>query len=293
MKDLITTYRRANAILQKLNSSKKEWVFLVEGKSDRVFFGKFVIPEHFQISICDGNSNLQEIASILRERSFTKYLGVIDSDFDRLEDRKIADNQIFQTDFHDIEISIFESKALADVLNRYQIEEKFGKFEKDSGINFLESLYCLSEPLGYLRWANQGDKLGLAFKPKNPEGSPLKYEKFIDKRTLGYKSDEALVDYISQYSKNRNTNIKSRDEILASLLNKQKNKVDRKQLCNGHDMCYILSLALKHAIGSCNVSSKILQDNLVFAYDSEAFKMTDLYKNIKKWEKSNTVVFYD
>ena len=119
MRDLITTYRRANAILQKLNSSNKEWVFLVEGKSDKVFFGKFVIPKCFQISICDGNSNLQQIASILKERSFTKYLGVIDSDFRKLDGDEIDDNQIFQTDFHDIEISIFESQALADVLNKY------------------------------------------------------------------------------------------------------------------------------------------------------------------------------
>lgn len=292
MRDQLTKYRKANAILQKLKPDKKKWIILVEGKSDRIFYGKFVLQEKVQVSSCDGCKNLLEIAEVLEERKIENFIGILDSDFRRLDNEEINDPKIFHTDYHDIEISILESRALQDVLNKYINEDRFSAYETSINQSFLKRVYELSSHLGYLKWANKIDNLGLVFKPERPEGKRLKFNKFIDERTLEYISDEALINYMIQYSNNRDTNVSTRDEIINSYeTRKNVEDVDQKQLCNGHDMCQIISLSLKKVIGSNNVSVDTIEENLIFAYDSIAFKESNLHTELKAWEVENTQLF--
>lgn len=291
MRENLTIHRTVNALLQKLNPNQREWILLVEGKSDKLLFGKFVIKEKVEIQNCDGWTNLLEIVNILRERKIDKFIGVLDKDFRELDGDLIEDPQLFFTDFHDIELSILESRAFETVLSSHENEDKRKNFESKSKKSILQNLYDLCKNLGYLKWSNKTYELGLVFKPVNPEGNPVSYDKFIDKQNLIFISDDVMITHLMQYSINRKTTIKPKSDIEAKYNEFKGRTVDLRQLCNGHDMCHVLSLALKKVIGGKTVPKETLEKELILAYDSTDFKLTTLYSKIQDWESKNSQIF--
>ncbi|WP_149275822.1 DUF4435 domain-containing protein [Pareuzebyella sediminis] len=289
MKDKLTNSRYANAVLMKLQSSKKKWVFLVEGKTDRILFSKFIISDNVLINSCDGKPKVIEIIKELRNRNFSEFLAVLDSDFDKIDEETIDDKQVFYSDYHDIEVSIIESNSLNVILEKYASEEKLNTFNTKFKKEFKEYVLELGSYIGYLKWSNKKDKLGLVFKPVNIDGNHLKIEKFID-RNLVYLGNDKMIRQVLEYSKNRGTDLSSEAEVKSSFAKHSKIKVDFHNLCNGHDLSYIIALSLKKVIGSKTVSSKDVENDLRMSYDSNCFKKTDLYKSIKAWERKNSQV---
>lgn len=289
MKEELTNSRYANAVLMKLQSSKKKWVFLVEGKTDRILFSKFVLNADVLINSCDGKPKLYEVVKELRSRDFNSFIAIVDSDFEKIDKETLNDNQIFYSDFHDMEISIIESNSLNVILEKYAVEEKLNSFAGKYKKNYKDYIFKIGSYIGYLKWSNKKDNLGLVFKPVNVDGNHLKIEKFIN-RDLVYLGNDKMIEKVLEYSKNRGTQLSSKKEIITSLDKNSKTKLDLLHLCNGHDLSYIIALSLKKIIGTRTISYKDIENDLRLSYDSNCFKQTELYKAIKKWEKQNVQV---
>ncbi len=136
--------------------------------------------------------------------------------------------------------------------------------------------------------------MGLSFKPETPDGKSLSYSDFIDIKSLSFINSESLIKSIVNYSANKLKKPKP-IEVIADKYNEVKNNApyDRLQLCNGHDITFIIQLSLKRKLGNYNAneySQKRIELDLIFAYDSQDFLTTKLYNNIKKWETDNAKI---
>jgi hypothetical protein len=286
----ITAIRIANSV--QMDSGFAGIFLFVEGSRDVVLFKKFIDRYKCQIQVANGKFNIIGAIEILNSRKFQRGLGIIDKDFDEILNITYTISNLISTDFHDIEISIIESDALLHVVETHCDGAKLKKLELENG-PIKTVLYSLAKYIGYLKLANKIYNLGLVFKPENVDGRPLNYSNFIDALTLTFKGDHLLVETVFNYSINRTQNCSAKETIIEKLkLVQELVDLDEKHLCNGHDITFIIQLALKKKLGSTRsieLSQKRIELDLSFAYDSTYFISTNLYQEIKKWEDRKKV----
>lgn len=278
MRDLLTVERVANQI--RLRRSIYQGTFLlVEGRSDKTFYERFVDSSSCQLVTTSGkpSSKLRAISilEILEESNFKGVLAIVDADFDHLSTQQYQNSNLLYTDTHDLETMIIKSPAFDKVIAEFCSEDKICKFNQDIRIVILES----SVLIGYLLWISQCDKLNLTF-----EG--IRFSRFVDKKTL--KIDELKL---VQEVKKKSQAFSLKDEDLQQRLIRQKsNDYNPWQVCCGHDLVEILSLGLRETIGSnkaSDVNPVNLERSLRLAYEEIYFQETQLYSLIRIWESNN------
>ncbi|MGB5926994.1 MAG: DUF4435 domain-containing protein [Cyclobacteriaceae bacterium] len=289
MVEHIKPERIANSLMQ--HSSFKGSYLIVEGQSDFLLYGKFINKESCKIKIAFGSDSIEKVIKILDDRRFGRGLGIIDADFKRITDTDISTSIILMTDYHDIELLVFMSPAFETVLQLYCQENKRKALENNRNKNIRSIILDLATPLAYLRWTNHKYNLGLTFKPKKPDAKFLKYTNFIKTDTLAHFPPEKMIETVLNYSRNRSIkNLPSKRDLINYYKKEKDKEFSLIQICNGHDITNILSISLKKGIGNMNskeCSHKVIENAFILAYDSEHFKTTELYNNIKKWEIAN------
>jgi hypothetical protein len=249
-------------------------VFLiVEGHSDKLVYSNFVNSETCEFVISDGKEQALNTIKILDNDKFTGVLAVVDADFDRLENNLPESPNILLTDDHDLEVMILKTPALEKVIKERGSEEK----TKDNNIR--EILLKIGQEIGYLRWISQKNNLSLRF-----EG--LDFGKFIKKDTLEIDYSD-LIKTIKDHSQKQSLVNQEIEEKIEILRNKEH---DPSQVCCGHDIMQILSLALCKAWGTCkptDVKAENLERDLRLAYEKSYFYQTQLYFLIQNWQNTN------
>ncbi|WP_210494389.1 DUF4435 domain-containing protein [Pantoea ananatis] len=284
----ITPARLANAIMQ--NSRYNGHYILVEGEQDVKVFKSFFVREHVILKVMHGKNNLREVYETLIKRGFNKIFGIRDADFLRLpgNDKFIMDycEPIFPTDYHDAEGMVVNSPAFMDFIRSIASDEKIDTFELKHG-KIIDLIYELAYPLACLRLSNKINDLGLAFKPKDREGNRLKFWKFICDREINYKGDDALINTVWEYSRNRGPNVASKEDIKECLIEIKALNYDAREIANGHDLAEILLLICKKGLKSQSkllVDAGCIEDSLFLAYERSYFKKTSLFKKIDSWQ---------
>jgi hypothetical protein len=117
----------------------------------------------------------------------------------------------------------------------------------------------------------------------------LNFSEFISISSLEFLGYDKLIQAVLNYSQNKskslNTSMQDAKEKINILIN---NDIDLYQLCNGHDLVSLISLALRRKISNKNsnaCSEEQIQRELMLAYDSRHFERTKLYNQIKAWEE--------
>lgn len=201
---------------------------------------------------------------------------------------------IFITDFHDIEVMIIMTKAFDDVLRIFTIQEKVEEFEKKHSKTIREIIFELSDNIGYLKLTEKTNDFGLVFKPKHPDGNQIKYSDFISDK-LEFKGDPELIKSIVNYSRNKISKKLDEAAISKKLSETKKIKIDSLQLSNGHDLSNIVFIFLKKTVRSTNkmlFDNNSIEDSLILAYDFEDFKKTELYKKLLEYSKHNGIQLF-
>lgn len=294
MEEFITPERIANAIMQ--DNRFEGYYLIVEGNKDVKLYSKFIKKDNIRIRPALGNMKVKETLSILEERDFKKKFGIIDSDFNKIILDKIDMDCLFETDDHDIEVMMINSRALENVVSLFCTPEKIIKFEKINKTNILDSLFNVAIEVGYLKLANKINDLGLSFKPKTADGNLIRYSNFTCIKSLKYLGDEKLIDSVISYSRVKNSKMKKKPEIERSLIKSKKTKYDRNQLVNGHDLCNVLFILMKKVLGSSNkmlVNNNSVEDSLILSYEYVQFQETTLYNNIKEWSDSKKIQVFN
>lgn len=286
MESYLSPNRIANAILQK--AAFKGSYLIVEGNNDYSLYKKFTNEEYCKVEIAFGNQNVIDVIEELTKRGFYEAVGIIDSDFRKLDNETLKTKDVFITDEHDLEMMIFNSEAFETIISHYCIQSKVESFRKENENKELREIFLqLALPLGYLKWANKKHNFGLVFKPSKPDGNPLSISDFIPPNTLKFTSYENMTQTVINYTVNKSDIKVTKEEAI----NKAKKLIDKSHslldVCNGHDIMHIISLSLRKKISNMNsntIKPEQLEKEFIFAFDSRHFEQTNLYKELKKWE---------
>jgi hypothetical protein len=152
-----------------------------------------------------------------------------------------------------------------------------------------QTLLEVGVQIGYLRWINYKENLGLNF-----ESLPI--DQLLDRKTR-------MLDFAHMIraakvaSKCALLPISDRD-IHNKMSNLESQKADPWHICQGHDLVYILEFMLpvviEESIGRDaaesarkRARSDRLNESLRLAYDKSFFVTTRLFAQIRKWESDN------
>jgi hypothetical protein len=276
MRQYITPHRIANDI-RMLRTQDTGSFLIAEGDTDARVWENLMDSTKCSVVIAHNKNNAIAVLHILEKDNFAGVLAVVDADFDILEETVLLSQNLLLTDTHDLETMLLKSPALEKVLREHGSAEKIEIFTKAKDIR--QTLLESAKIIGYLRWASLKFNYCLKF-----EG--LAFKDFVDKETLALNKSD-LIETVKNKSQKRKLD---EQEITATMDSLKTDTQDMWQVCCGHDMISILSIALCKALGSCNskqVEPNVLEINLRLAYDSAHFRETKLYKSIQTWEQTN------
>lgn len=294
MRNFISPGRIASKIMkQRATGTHSRTFLLVEGRSDKLFYRRFVDENQCEIVVVSALSDTDDdddnnygnyggaknlvlrVLEILEANNTPGILAVVDSDFWQLENAVPSSQNLLVTDTHDLETMILKSPALEKVIAEFCSEEKIAKFNRD----IQETLLAAGMSVGYLRWISLQDDLGLSFQN-------LSFNKFIG-------SDKLTVDEIKLVKEVKNKSQKPAldENLIREKLKSLKNRNDDPWLvCCGHDLVEFLSLGLRKTWGSNDskeVKPELLEKCLRLACEESYFYKTELSKSLQRWEENN------
>jgi hypothetical protein len=99
------------AQVRLIRQVSKKTVLILEGESDGRLFGRFIDNNECQLEIGFGKSNVLEALDLLEDEGVPSVVAIVDADFDRLTGKTYSLDNLFLSDCHDIDLTIFKSKA--------------------------------------------------------------------------------------------------------------------------------------------------------------------------------------
>lgn len=238
---------------------------LVEGDSDCRVYSKFVINISVSVEFVQGGKYQLETALKELNKITNKVLAIRDADFLHLEKTYSDFDNLFYTDYHDIEMTMLSFDSVRNNL----FSEYHLPCSSDLWTNILKE--C-SFP-GYIRWYNDNVDCRLNFK-KLSFANLIEY-KLPEPISL---DQSQLIEDINTRSSNKKNLITA--SIIEDFINTNKTD-DYLNLCNGHDIVSILS----HLAGT-QVSEKELHRHLRISFRIEDFEKTKLYNQLTEWEST-------
>ena len=279
--------RDVSAWVNACRMSNRSYLF-VEGVSDECFWKKYINRDVINIQQVNGWENVVDCVRKFNDESLHNYcIGIVDRDFEHIYPHKaITENNIFMTDYHDLEMMMYQSSALDSVLKAIDRKNKINW----SYIEVLNHVFGITDKIGSLKLSSQKESLGLIFKKENRdhEFELPKYEKFIT-NSGDYESDDKLIKYIYDYSKsNKRTPepLPAVDRIITIFNESREMLHPSSHLSNGHDVSYVMPIVLerKFKLKDKHVTIDTIVIALYAAYNMDLLKQTQLYQAINKWE---------
>jgi len=248
----------------------------VEGSDDGRLYRRFIDRTKCQLIVGLNKQNVISAIHLLDADNFAGALGLVDSDFDALDGTPVHSTNILRSECHDLEALLVRSPALEAVLHEFASQEKLERFENNYGNNLRNWIVATARPLGYLRWYSARRGLNLRF-----EG--LHFSRFVNARTL--KLDNAgLRAEIKNQSQNHAI---SEDELHTAGWPTKQNE-DAWQVCCGHDLVELLTLALRRCIGSRQgLTTEDVAQGLRLAFSEQHFAVSELRASIARWESQS------
>lgn len=284
MREYITEHEIANTV--RLIRAQRTGAFLiVEGDTDGRVYKNFVDGSKCQIVIAHNKNNATKALSLLEMESFAGVLAIVDADFDVLDGKFPASENLLFTDGHDLEAMIIQSPALEKVLAEFGSESKITSFEKRTGKTVRLILTECGMLVGYLLWVSLREKLSLRFED-------LSFDKFIDKETLAVDTKKLIRLVQSRSSQPAGNRLRRSslpdNEIHNRIQALKDDSHDPWHVCCGHDLVCILSFGLRKAFGNVSMEPESMEKCLRLAYEPSHFCSTQLYASLQQWEKANT-----
>lgn len=202
--------------------------------------------------------------------------GIIDKDYHDFSEENIITKNIIKTDFRDLEIIFFESdETLRKLANEFFSKNKTPKDnDGDIDLNLIrEKIYEIACIVGRLRLGNHVNKKGIIF-TKEKE-SYYDFSKFVEKN-LTYNIEKFLT-HISA------SNRILKEDILALFEQYPDNICEKKYLCSGHDVIFLLGFSLRNKFGNIDAktaSIDYLEPFIRNSFPTSDFFNTDLAKTI-------------
>jgi len=107
------------AQIRLLRQVHKGTVLILEGQDDAKIFDKFVDHSGCKTEVAFGKPNALKALDLLEDEGVLGVLAIVDSDFDRLLQTENNLENLYLTDLHDIDLTMFCSPALETYLREH------------------------------------------------------------------------------------------------------------------------------------------------------------------------------
>ena len=277
MRELIAGSDLANTV--RMTRTLRQVAFLlVEGTSDLRVLREFVLEDSCDVLVCHGREKVLDALTRLEATGHEGVLAIVDADFDRVENRLPASPNCVVTDYRDLEVVLFESRALNKLLAERASSPKVTTFETTAGKNLREALLERANVVGCIRWAN--DRQGWSF-----DFDKLELPRYIDQSSLQLDFERVVVTLFANSARDVPVDA-LRDEAQRLLGHSH----DLRHICCGHDLIELLGVGLRRTLGSSTAyetKRAFLERELRLSFDRECFENTMLYTSIRSWEQQN------
>lgn len=277
MKSHITGLDLANTV-RMAHLQRRVTFVLVEGETDLYCLRTFILCQFCEILVCHGRDNVFQAVESLDGSQEPGFLAVVDADYDLLEGKGPASANCIFTDFRDLIMVLFSSRALEKLLIEKGSPMKIAAFEAQVGKPVRDAILECARPLGYLRWLNRRGGLNLVFRDLN-------VAKAVDRETLSL-DFVRVTQVLAQRSPGDHNHVYLMDQVVALTDPSH----DPRYVCCGHDAVSILGLGLRKAIGSqtaIHTEVDVLERDLRLAFDWDCFEKTLIHDHIRSWEQQN------
>jgi hypothetical protein len=254
------------------DSGKGVVYILVEGPDDCKIYPKFFAKNKASVEYVIGGKG-QLLAALTELNKITKQIiAVCDADFNHLQNTPPGFDNLFFTDFHDIEMTmLFVDGVMNDALTEYG-------FRHDSPA-ILNRALEEAKTIGYIRWYNEVDRIKLDFEGMGLGGF------FMPHDTNAHLDVGAYLNALNKRSKNKTKAITFAE---VSDYMTARNTGDLFNLCSGHDVTAIIALI----IGSA-ASHERFCAILRASFNVNYFRKTKLYAGILKWQTDNSLAIFN
>jgi hypothetical protein len=236
---------------------------LTEGKEDANIYSELFNDTTTKIFISNGFNQLQKALKTLSDQ-FDDIIGIRDADFCHLTNEYPNVKNLFLTDCHDIEMTMFHTGSLLlTVFTKYGKEDKFNK-------TWAKSIK-LASFTGYIRWYYRDNKIDTSAKFSLFDHSGLNIDNWDEDRLIA-KINSKMQAAISL-------------QIIHTFIEQHKTE-DIYNLCNGHDIATLIMLAL-------NVNKSRFLNDIIAVFKDSRFKETKLYHNLLDWQNKTGYILFE
>ncbi len=281
MQNCIKPEHIANALRMKRTLHHGSFLIL-EGPHDVLVFSELIDHESCRMEIGYGKHNVVEAIRLLNRSHFHGALAIVDSDFRNIQFDGIDEPNLLFTDDHDIECTMLRSTALERVLTEFGVPERIEAFANQHGGLVGYAMAKGATALGHLLLVSLNNDYGLVF-------DNLSFSKFVDSSKLQISITEMLTEVRNKSQKHS----LDWDAIEQHVTMACRAGHDPWQVCSGHHLIDILSLAFRHTFAAHKgneVAPELLAKCLRLAYHTPQFVGTSLHKAILAWEAANPPV---
>lgn len=276
-------YVADNALL--IYKSHNKLTLVLEGKSDRRFWLKFLNSEYCRVDDAGEKDAVIETAEIIRGRhkggSGPLYAQCfVDLDYDHLIGiADVRDGTLIYIDLHfdhncsrDLEIVLIRSRSFYSLLLQEDLESETERIR--------DRLSSEGKKIGALRLLERQE----AQKSNYPFGSmkDLPWSIFFNPTTL----DVDIRALAFSLCKSSGTDYLERNRLIARAEEILESGMDAWQLCRGHDLTFMLSEHLT-AKGHRNFSVSEVERSLRLGFDKESFVQTTFGRAVIDWGESH------
>lgn len=128
---------------------------------------------------------------------------------------------------------------------------------------------------------------------KDNEFSYPEYDKILDKHSFSYISDEKLIKYILDWSRNVTKTSLVYGDVHSLMDQIESENFDKWQFLNGHDITLVLYILLKKKVKiSALNNSDSFEKSLYVAYEKESLQRTKLYSEIQDFAIRNSLMIF-
>jgi hypothetical protein len=236
---------------------------LVEGVYDRRLYPKFFDEGKASVECVGTKEHVCEVLARLNNKTTKKAIGICDADFNHLQNMSPHIQNLYFTDFHDIEMTMLSiDGVLNDALTEYGLQNNVS--------TILQKALGETQIIGYIRLLNQIDVIKLDF-------GRMGLGKFITPHNIDAHLDiDAYLCALNKRSNNKTRALTSADITL--FIQKCKG-MDLFNLCNGHDVTTLIALIIGKSTSPENFCA-VLRASFNIHY----FSRTKLYADILKWQ---------
>jgi len=250
---------------QMLLGTSDKMILAVEGHTDKRYFNGIIDTSKTSIIHSNGRSIVCQLVNQLEPQYSGRVFGVCDNDFLNIGVGTHTGNEIFHTDYHDLEMDALFTGNFSAQLNMMLSPEKLqGKSWNSDTV--IEKVFKMIMPIAYFRLINEKEGLNLEFKNYN-----LKKGKHFN-GNFNLNIAEFIKTIIERTGGGEL--LQKVDEIKSKIETEMEANHNKFIISNGHDFVYVLREILKE-IG-VRSSSKIhseegLTDIILGTYTKQDF----------------------